>query len=41
VLGLVLSTALTAGYKNLGPLDFLLLEVAAARTTIAELRLAE
>ena len=41
VLGLVLSTALTAGYKNPGPLDFLLLEEAAARTAIAELRLAE
>ena len=41
VLGLVLSTALTAGYKNLGPLDFLLLDEAAAKTTIAELRLAE
>jgi hypothetical protein len=41
VLGLVLSTALTAGYKNQGPLDFLPMEEAAARTTIAELRLAE
>jgi hypothetical protein len=41
VLGLVLSTALTAGYKNPGPLDFLPLEEAAARTAIAELRSAE
>ena len=41
LLGLALSTAITSGYKNQGPLDFLPLEETAARTTIAELRLAE
>ena len=41
VLGLALSTALTAGYKNPGPLDFLPLEETAARTAIVDLRLAE
>ncbi|MGY3535553.1 hypothetical protein [Bradyrhizobium sp. USDA 4452] len=41
LLGLALSTAITSGYKNPGPLDFLPLEDSAARTTIAELRLAE
>jgi hypothetical protein len=41
LLGLALTTVITAGYKNPGPLDFLVLEEGAARTTIAELRLAE
>lgn len=41
LLGLALSAAMTVGFKNQGPLDFLALEEPAARTTIAELRLAE
>jgi hypothetical protein len=41
LLGLALSTALTSGYDNLGPLDFFPLDEAAARTTIAELKLAQ
>lgn len=41
LLGLALTTVITAGYKNPGPLDFLAVDEAAARTTIAELRLAE
>jgi hypothetical protein len=41
LLGLAVGTALTAAYENPGPLDFLPLDEAAARTTIAELRLAE
>src|SRR4051794_20951027 len=41
ILGLALSTALTSGYDNPGPIDFFPLDEAAARTTIAELRLAE
>jgi hypothetical protein len=38
---MALSTAITAGYSNPGPLDFFPLDETAARTTIAELRLAE
>ena len=41
ILGLVLSTALTSGYDNPGPIDFFPLDEAAARTTIAELKLAQ
>jgi hypothetical protein len=41
VLGWGLTLAMTSGYKNQGPLDFLALDEQAARTTIAELRLAE
>jgi hypothetical protein len=41
LLGAALGMALTAGYKNPGPLDFFPLEDTAARTTVAELRLAE
>ena len=41
VLGLVVTTAITSGYNNPGPLDFLPLDDAAAKVTIAELRLAE
>ena len=41
LLGLAVSSAVTAGYSNPGPLDLLPLEEAAARTTIAELRLGE
>jgi hypothetical protein len=41
LLGMALSTGMTAGYSNPGPLDFFPLEETAARTTIAELRLAE
>jgi hypothetical protein len=41
LLGLAVSTAITAGYSNPGPLDFFPLDEAAARATIAELRLAE
>jgi hypothetical protein len=41
LLGLALSVALTSGYDNPGPIDFFPLEEAAARTTIAELRLAQ
>jgi hypothetical protein len=41
LLGYGLTLAMTAGYKNQGPLDFMQLEETAARTTIAELRLAE
>lgn len=41
VLGWGLTVAMTSGYKNQGPLDFLPLDESAARTTIAELRLAE
>lgn len=39
--GLVVGSAVTAGYSNPGPLDFLPLDEASARMTIAELRLAE
>jgi hypothetical protein len=41
ILGLALSTALTSGYDNPGPIDFFPLDEAAARTTIAELKLAQ
>ena len=41
LLGLALSTALTSGYDNLGPLDFFPLDEATARTTIAKLKLAQ
>ncbi|MCA1410233.1 hypothetical protein I6F30_03500 [Bradyrhizobium sp. NBAIM20] len=41
LLGWGLTLAITSGYKNQGPLDFLPLEEQAARTTVAELRLAE
>ncbi|WP_249129756.1 DUF2846 domain-containing protein [Bradyrhizobium sp. AUGA SZCCT0283] len=41
ILGLALSTALTSGYDNPGPIDFFPLDEATARTTIAELRLAQ
>jgi hypothetical protein len=41
LLGFALSSAMTSGYSNPGPLDLLPLDDAAARTTIAELRLAE
>jgi hypothetical protein len=41
LVGLALSSAMTAGYSNPGPLDILPLDETAARTTIAELRLGE
>jgi hypothetical protein len=41
LLGYGLTLAMTSGYKNQGPVDFLPLDETAARTTIAELRLAE
>lgn len=41
LLGYGLTLAMTAGYKNQGPMDFLALDDTAARTTIAELRLAQ
>lgn len=41
LLGYGLTLAMTSGYKNQGPMDFLPLDDTAARTTIAELRLAE
>lgn len=41
LLGYGLTLAMTAGYKNQGPVDFLPLDETAARTTIAELKLAE
>jgi hypothetical protein len=41
LLGLAVSSVITAGYSNPGPLDFFPLDETAARTTIAELRLAE
>jgi hypothetical protein len=41
LLGCGLTLAITSGYKNQGPLDFLPLDEQAARTTIAELKLAE
>jgi hypothetical protein len=41
VAGLLIGAAVTSGNSNPGPLDFFPLEEAAARTTIAELRLAE
>ena len=41
LLGLALGTAFTSGYDNLGPIDFFPLDEAAARTTIAELKLAQ
>ena len=41
LLGLAVSSVITAGYSNPGPLDFFPLEETAARATIAELRLAE
>jgi len=41
VAGLLVGAAVTSGNSNPGPLDFFPLEESAARTTIAELRLAE
>lgn len=41
VLGYGLTLAMTAGYKNQGPMDFLALDDTAGRTTIAELKLAQ
>jgi hypothetical protein len=41
LVGFAVSSAITSGYSNPGPLDLLPLDEAAARTTIAELRLAE
>lgn len=41
LLGYGLTLAMTSGYKNQGPMDFMALDETAARTTIAELRLAE
>jgi hypothetical protein len=41
LLGYGLTLAMTAGYKNQGPMDFLALDDTAARTTIAELKLAQ
>jgi hypothetical protein len=41
LLGLALGTAFTSGYENPGPIDFFLLDDAAARTTVAELKLAQ
>ena len=41
VLGYGLTLAMTSGYKNQGPVDFLALDETAARTTIAELKLAQ
>lgn len=41
LLGLAVSTVITSGYDNPGPIDFFPLDETAARTTIAELRLGE
>ena len=41
LLGYGLTLAMTAGYKNQGPMDFMALDETAARTTIAELKLAQ
>jgi hypothetical protein len=41
VAGLLIGAAVTSGNSNPGPLDFFPLEEAAARTTIAELRLVQ
>ena len=41
LLGYGLTLAMTSAYKNQGPVDFSPVEEAAARTTVAELRLAE
>jgi len=41
LLDMAVSSAITAGYSNPGPLDFVPLDEAAARTTIVELRLAD
>lgn len=41
ILGLALGTAFTSGYDNPGPIDFFPLDEASARTTIAELKLAQ
>jgi hypothetical protein len=41
LLGYGLTLAMTSGYKNQGPVDFMALEEGAARVTIAELRMAE
>jgi hypothetical protein len=41
VAGLLVGAAITSGNNNPGPLDFFPLEEDAARTTIAELRLAQ
>lgn len=41
IIGGLTATAITAGYKNLGPVDLFPLDEAAARIAIAELQLAE
>jgi hypothetical protein len=41
ITGALVATALTAGYKNPGPVDLIPLEEASARIAIAELQLAE
>lgn len=41
IIGVLTATAITAGYKNPGPVDLFPLDDAAARTTLAELQLAE
>lgn len=41
LLGYGLTLAMTSAYKNQGPVDFSAVDEAAARTTVAELRLAE
>jgi hypothetical protein len=41
ILGLALGTAFTSSYDNPGPIDFFPLDEAAARTTIAELKLGQ
>jgi hypothetical protein len=41
LVGLAVSSVITAGYRNPGPLDFFPLDEAAAKATIADLRLAE
>jgi hypothetical protein len=40
-LGYGLTLAITSGYKNPGPMDFLAVDEGAAKVTVAELRLAE
>jgi hypothetical protein len=41
LLGYGLTLAITSGYKNPGPMDFLAVDEGAAKVTVAELRLAE
>jgi hypothetical protein len=41
LLGYGLTLAMTSGYKNQGPVDFMALDETAARTTVAELKLAQ